>query len=159
MPFHFLQPFFTWCEATAIGAWVRGGTWQFPMLETIHILALAMLYGCAAVLSLRLMGVLMQGWPVSGVAKEVAPYLNGSLVVILVTGGLLFLSEATKTFDNAAFWVKVDSLIAALVFHFAVVRRVANSDDVSRGKGFAVGLASMLLWFCIGAAGRAIAFV
>ena len=154
-----LRPFFYWCEATILGQWVRGGTWEFPLIETIHILALTMLYGCTVVLSLRLMGVLMHSWTIARLAQQVTPYLNWSLVVILCSGILLYLSEATKTFDNDAFWVKVWLLFGALVFHFTVVRRVTKQDEVPRAIGFVVGLVSMVLWLGIGCAGRAIAFV
>lgn len=156
---HFVRPFFKWCDGTMLGAWVRSGTWQFPMIETFHILALAMLYGCVAVISLRLMGLLMRGWTVSGITKEVTPYLNWSLAVILTSGTLLYLSEAMKTVDNPAFWTKVTLLFLALIFHFTVVRRVTRADEVSRVKGFVVGAVSLVLWLGIGLAGRAIAFV
>jgi len=154
-----LGPFFQWCEGTILGQWVRGGTWEFPVIETIHILALAMLYGCTVVIGLRLMGVLMRGWTVARLTQEVTPYMNWSIVVILTSGTLLYLSEATKAFSNDAFWVKVWLLIAALIFHYTVVRRVTKADEVSQPTGLTVGLVSMLLWFGIGCAGRAIAFV
>jgi len=159
MPIHFFKPFFQWCDSTMLGAWVRSSTWQFPMIETIHILSLALLYGCVTVISLRLMGLLMKGWTVNGITKEVTPYLNWSLAIILVTGTLLFLSEAVKTLDNIAFWTKVTLLFSAIIFHFAVVRRVTRADQVSRGTGLFVGALSLFLWLGIGCAGRAIAFV
>jgi|SRR5215472_533861 hypothetical protein len=159
MAFHYVRLFFQWCDGTALGAWVRGSTWQFPMIETIHILSLAMLYGCIAVISLRLMGLLMKGWTVRNITREVTPYLNWSLGIILVTGTMLWLSEAMKTIDNIAFWTKVVLLFSAIIFHFAVVRRVTRADQVSRGTGFFVGALSLFLWLGIGCAGRAIAFV
>jgi hypothetical protein len=159
MPIQFFRPFFKWCDGTMLGAWVRSSTWQFPMIETIHILALAMLYGCVVILSLRLMHMLMKGWTVSNIANEVSPYLNWSLGTILVSGTLLYLSEAMKTLDNPAFWIKVTLLFSAIVFHYAVVRRVARADEVSGARGFVVGFVSLVLWLGIGCAGRAIAFV
>jgi hypothetical protein len=98
MKLDFLLPFFKWCDASFLGRWVSGGTWEFPMIETIHILALTMLYGCIVVISLRLISFLMGGWTVSGITREVTPYLNWSLVVILTSGTLLYLS-AIKTFN------------------------------------------------------------
>lgn len=154
-----LHGFFKWCDASALGEWVRSGVWQFPMFETLHILALAMLYGCVAVISFRLMGVLMRGWTVCGITQEVTPYLNWSLVVILISGTMLYLSEATKAYDNVAFWLKVYLLISAITFHYAVVRRVTKAEQVSRIAGVSVGLVSLLLWLGIGCAGRAIGFV
>jgi len=159
MKLDFLMPFFKWCDGTMLGHWVGGGTWEFPMIETIHILALAMLYGCVVVISLRLMGILMKGWTVAGITREVTPFLNASLAVILTSGTLLYLSEAMKAFDNAAFWIKVDLLFAALLFHFTVVRKVTRADEVSRATGVTVGLISLVLWLGIGCAGRAIGFV
>ncbi len=154
-----LLPFFEWCEATSVGEFVRSRTWQFPLVETIHILSLAVLIGTVVVLNLRLMGVLMRGWTVSGLMRDLRPYINGSLAVILVSGVLLFLSEATKAFDNIAFWVKVYLLFGAILFHYAVVGSVARAEQVPPLKGWSVGVTSLLLWFGIGWAGRAIAFV
>jgi len=159
MKLDFLVPFFKWCDSTFLGHWVSGGTWEFPMIETIHILALTMLYGCIVVISLRLMGVMMQGWTVSAITREITPFLNASLAVILISGTLLFLSEASKAFANAAFWLKVDLLFVALLFHFTVVRKVTRTDETSRAASFAVGLISLVLWLGIGCAGRAIGFV
>ena len=159
MKLEFLYPFFKWCDTTFLGHWVSGGTWEFPMIETIHILALTMLYGCIVMLSLRMMGVLMKGWTIANIAREVSPYLNTSIVIILVSGTLLYLSEAIKTFNNVAFWIKVEMLFVALVFHFTVVRRVSKRDDVPRGEGILVGGLSLVLWLGIGCAGRAIGFV
>lgn len=159
MPLEFLEPLFKWCDETFIGQWMRGGTWEFPIVETIHILALALLIGVMVVIDLRLMGVMMRGWTVAGLSRELMPYFNWSLAIILVTGILLYLSEAMKAFTNAAFWVKVYMLLVALVFHFTVVRRVTKADEVSTGVGWAVGLTSLVLWVGIGWAGRAIGFV
>jgi hypothetical protein len=159
MPTVFFRPFFKWCDSSMLGAWVRSGTWQFPMIETIHILALALLYGCVVMISLRLMHVLMRGWKVSGIASEVNPYLNWSLATILVSGAMLYSSEAMKTIDNPAFWIKIVLLFSAIIFHFAVVRPMARADEVSGAKGFVVGFVSLVLWLGIGCAGRAIAFV
>jgi hypothetical protein len=159
MPLEFTYPLFKWCDSTAIGQFMRAGTWEFPIVETFHILSLAVLIGNVVVINLRLMGVLMKGWTVAGLMGELRPYLNWSLIVILVTGVLLFLSEAEKAFFNPAFWVKIYLLFAAILFHYLVVRRVAKADQVSRGAGSVVGVTSLILWLGIGWAGRAIAFV
>jgi hypothetical protein len=138
---------------------MRGGTWEFPIVESIHIFALAILVGSIVVIDLRLMGVLMHGWKVAGLARELRPYFNWSLVIILITGVLLFLSEALKAYTNGAFWVKVYLLAAALTFHFTAVRKAAKAEEVSLGTGRVVGLISLVLWVGVGWAGRAIGFV
>ena len=102
MQLMFLLPFFQWCDDTFLGKWVRSGQWEFPIIETIHILALTFLFAAVVVIDLRLMGLMMKGWTVSKLADELRVYLNWSIVVILITGTLLFLSEAVKAFDQAA---------------------------------------------------------
>jgi hypothetical protein len=159
MRLEFTHPFFLWCDKTMLGAFMRGGRWEFPLVETLHILALTMLYGCVVVVSLRLLGVLMRDWTVPALAREVKPWLNWSLAIILVTGVLLYLSEAEKAYGNDAFWVKVYLLTAALTFHFTLFRKVTTSDHASRMTERLVGALALFLWLGIGCAGRAIGFV
>ena len=40
-----LLPFFEWCENTAAGEAIRGSLWLFPVIESVHLLALALIGG------------------------------------------------------------------------------------------------------------------
>ena len=40
-----LLPIYQWAEDTRIGEMIRGNTWPFPLIETFHILALAVFVG------------------------------------------------------------------------------------------------------------------
>ena len=111
-----LLPFFQWCDATTVGQWIRGSTWIFPLIETIHILALTVLFGTVLVIDLRLMGSGLTGQPVSVIARHLRPWMRGGLAVILVSGVLLFLSEAMKCYGNDAFRFKMVALLLALGF-------------------------------------------
>jgi len=159
MQLMFLLPFFQWCDDTFLGKWVRSGQWEFPIIETIHILALTFLFAAIVVIDLRLMGLMMKGWTVSKLADELRVYLNASVVVILISGTLLFLSEAVKAFDNPAFWVKIYLLIATLIFHYTIYSKTIHQEEVDRGKGVVIGSLSLLGWIGLGWAGRAIGFV
>jgi hypothetical protein len=97
-----LLPFITWCNQTAVGTWIRTGSgWAFPIIETFHILALALLFGTTLIIDLRLLGAGMKRQRTSQIAAELWPLMMGSLALILVTGVLLFLSEAIKVYGNA----------------------------------------------------------
>jgi len=72
---------------------------------------------------------------------------------MLVTGSLLFSSEAVKCYGNDSFRAKMVFLFAALLFRFAFYPKLTQS----RGK-LAAGL-SLALWFSVGLAGRAIGFL
>ena len=118
-----LLPFFEWCDQTAIGVWIRDdSTWAFPIIETFHILALTLLFGTILIVDLRLLGRGMQRQTASLLAKELGPWMYGSLALILPTGVLLFLSEALKCYGNDGFRFKMVFLAAALIFHFTAFR-------------------------------------
>ena len=155
-----LLPFFQWCEATAVGSTVRKSLWLFPVIESGHLLALALLGGTLLLVDLRLLGLGLTRQSVRELAREAQPWLLGSLVVMLLTGTLLFLSEAVKCYYNDAFWVKITTLPLAIAFTFTVRRAVLSAEE-GRGRavwGRLVAVTSLSLWFVVGAAGRWIGF-
>lgn len=158
---HFLLPFFQWCDATAPGEALRQSPWAFPAVETIHILALTVLFGSLFVIDLRLAGLGLKDQTVSELARVVSPYLNVSLAVILTTGCLLFLSEAKKDYENDGFKFKMFFLFFALLFHFLVFRNFVRRSEaeLASARAKAVGVFSFGLWLMVGVGGRAIGFV
>src|ERR1041385_6117387 len=99
-----LLGFFTWCENTALGEAIRGSLWLFPVIESFHLLALAMIGGAVRVLDFRLLGCGIARQPVSQVWRDTRPWMMSSLVVMLISGLLLFTSEAVKLYYHEAFW-------------------------------------------------------
>lgn len=156
-----LLPFFRWCDSSWVGTSIRGSSWIFPLLEVIHLLALTLLLGTIVAIDLRLLGMGMRRQPVSLVARNLAPFTRAGLGVMVASGSLLFCSEALKCFGNDGFRAKMILLFLALTFHFTIFRKVTGSEDDKRSPllGGLVGLVSLMLWFGVGMAGRAIAFV
>ena len=154
-----LEPFFRWCESSAIGRAVAESVWAFPILEAVHLLGLCVLGGALLVVDLRLLGVGLTGQPPARLARYARPWLIAALVVMVLTGVPLFLSEAIKAYYNTSFWVKMCTLPVALTFTFAVRERIARREDPAPGHlGRLVGAVSLALWFTVAAAGRWIGF-
>ena len=157
--------FCKWLEQTSVGAGIRESLWLFPAIETVHLLGMAALVGSAAVLDLRLLGWMMRRERVSELAGRLLPWAWAGFAVQVVTGALLFSSEAIKVYTNPAFRLKMLLILLAgvhaLVFHWAVYRDVATWDDsaVLPAGAKVSGLVSILLWVGIVAAGRFIGFV
>src|SRR4030095_10538865 len=157
---HFLLPFFQWSDQTWLGETIRNSRIYFPIIETFHLLALTLLFGAVIILNLRLCGIIMKNQPTWQVAQDLAPWAFWSLVVILVSGVLLFLSEALKCYASVPFQVKMVFLFSALVFHFTIHLKVARAErDPGLISGILVGTISLLLWFGVGLGGRAIGFL
>jgi len=154
-----LLSFFEWCDATALGAAVRGSLWLFPAIEAVHLLGLCVLGGALLVVDLRLLGVGLKRQTIGELAAEVRPWLVGAVVLMGVTGLLLFLSEAVKCYYNQSFWVKISTLPVALLFTFTVRARVARTGGLdTSARTRLVGAASLALWLTVAAAGRWIGF-
>jgi hypothetical protein len=157
---HYLLPFFKWCDSTWLGETIRGSRLYFPIIETFHLLALTVLFGAVVVLNLRLCRLIMKHQPVQQVARDLSPWALWGLIVILVSGILLFLSEAMKCYASRPFQIKMLFLFAAIIFHFTIHRKMTLSDrEPHLVSGALVGGINSLLWLGVGLGGRAIGFL
>ena len=156
-----LLPIFRWFDETWIGDAINESNWLFPAIEGVHIVALALLLGAIVVLDLRLFGVMLRTKPTAQLYRELAPWILCSLVVILATGLMLFASEALKAYSSGPFQVKIVLLFAAILSHYTIHRKVANADEGHFSPLWAKAAAtvSLVLWFGVGYAGRAIGFL
>ena len=154
-----LLPVFEWCDATALGAAIRNSLWLFPVIEAVHLLGLSVLGGALLVVDLRLLGLGLKKQTIAELAAQMRPWLLGAVLVMGATGLLLFLSEAVKCYYNNAFWLKIWTLPAALLFSFTVRARVASAGGLHTSLPTRlVGAISIALWFTVAAAGRWIGF-
>jgi hypothetical protein len=152
--------FFEACEMTAIGSWVAQSTYAFALIETLHIIALAVLLGTMVVVDVRLLGVNSRWHAPAELARELAPWTVVSLVLMFATGISMFLSEATRLSRNAPFYYKIVFLILAVVLHFAVYWKVTSAQHGEFSLSWKlVASLSLTSWFLVALAGRAIAFL
>jgi len=153
-------PFCEWVSKTAVSQAISQSSWAFAVIESVHLLGLAAIGGAVLILDLRLLGLGLRDQPIERIARDAHPWLVSSLIVMLVTGGLLFSSEPVKCYNSTPFWVKMWSLLFAMIFAFTVRKKVALA-----GEGHVhpvwlkvVGIVSLTLWFGVGAGGRWIGF-
>ena len=98
-----LMSFCEWCNGTFFGHGIRDSVWLFPFVEIFHLLALGVLGGTILILNMRLLGLRFPDEPVSELERDVRPWMLGSLAVMLVSGFLLFSTEAVKMYGNTGF--------------------------------------------------------
>jgi hypothetical protein len=155
-----ILPFVTWLDGSALAQGIRDSRWLFPVIEACHLLGLAVLGGCVLIVNMRLLGLGLRGQSAGEVSRDVRPFMLASLAVMLVSGFLLFASEAIKCSDNKAFWVKMSCLVLAVIATFTIQDRAIQTSDRNSGA-FQVKLAalvSVLLWTGVGVSGRWIGF-
>ena len=152
-----LLPFFKWADSMWVSEAIRASTWAFALLEVFHLFGLTLLLGTLAVVNLRLFGAGLKAPHIKDLAADAWPWTLRAGCVTIVSGFLLFASEAMKCYASGPFFIKMTLLITALVFTFVFHKRMTQSDEPSGASKFGACL-SMALWFGVGLAGRAIAF-
>jgi uncharacterized membrane protein SirB2 len=152
-----------WIDQTALSQWIQVAGWVVPTVQTIHILAIAVVASSALMLDLRLIGAFWANRPIEAVKARSLPLIWWPLLVLLGTGIIMIAAEPARSLKNPAFQLKMGLLIAALVvtwlFQF-LHRRNAAFGDVRGPRAAAVTLAivSIMLWSSIIFAGRWIAY-
>ena len=132
--------------------------WAFPVCEVFHIVSFAIAIGTVAMVDLRLLGLAFKSQPASRLWKETAPWTLAGLVVVLISGPLIFFSDPVMYSYNQSFRFKMGALILAILFNYTVQRKVAMSDS-SGGLAALTAVLSLGLWTSVVAGGLFIAFV
>jgi hypothetical protein len=154
-------------EHTSLGAAMRGelgGEWLFPIVETLHVISLAMVFGSIVMVDLRLVGATSRNSAVSRLSGEVLPYTWGAFICAVITGTLLFISKAHVYFYNLQFQLKFLCMFLAGVnmaaFHFGAYRRVLEWNETHPPPRAArlAGALSIALWVGVIFFGRWIGF-
>src|SRR5207248_8876232 len=153
-----LYPLFKWFDATTIGVMIRNSTYIFPVVEVVHLFGITLLLGTLTITDLRILGIGMRRQPINAVARELDGWTMWAGIVAIASGILLFLSEALKCYGNAAFPYKMWFLLGGVILYLAF-RRKLTSAGASPVQLKVVAVLSLLLWYGVAIAGRAIAFV
>ena len=153
-------PWIEWVAASALGQAISQSSWAFAVIESVHLLALAVIGGAVLTVDLRLLGFGLRAQPLDRVARDAWPWFVGSWVVMIVTGVLLFVSEPLKLYFSTPFFWKMIFLLSGSLFAVTVRRKVTLAGDGRTPPVVMklVGLVSLLLWSGVGSAGRWIGF-
>jgi len=138
---------------------MRSSPWVFPVIASIHLMGLALIGGAVLLVDLRLLGLGMRNQPLPQIARYAERWFVVSLAILLPTGILQFMCfAATKYYYLTAFWVKMAALFLALVFTFAVRRKLvmAAETPMSPLQSKLVATVSLALWGTVAIAGRVI---
>jgi hypothetical protein len=151
--------FCRWCNDSYFGHVIRDSAWLFPFVEIFHLLALGLLGGTLVLVNMSLVGIPFGGASTSQLARELRPWMLGSIAVMLLSGFLLFSTEAVKMYGNWAFQLKMTLLLLAVLFTLTIHRKVIDSPRTAIGLRRLTAMISLLLWLGVGLGGRALGYV
>lgn len=143
---------------------IAEGSYLFPWIESVHILAVVTLVGAVSILDLRLIGVNAHVKSLRRLMRQVLPVAWIAFAVAAPSGFLMFASKAVKYSENWPFRIKLLLLLAAglntLAFHRFVLRGGEHWDEGKMPRTAKLaGYASISLWVGIVVFGRWIGFI
>lgn len=160
-----LQDICAWLESQPLSVAIAESDLAFPVIETLHVLALSLVIGSIAWLDLRLLGLSSRDVPVKRLAKGLLPITWACFAVAATSGLLMFVSKASTYYENVPFRLKVAALALAgvnmAVFHIGTYRTIDRwgaSATLPTGAK-AAGALSLLIWSAVVVFGRWIGFV
>lgn len=160
------QPTNIWesIEYSPLGISIAESLWAFPMVETVHVMALVTVLGTLLVMDLRMLGWASTAVPIRKVSEDTLRWTWMAFVLAAITGTILWISKAHSYMINPYFLTKMGLMAVAglnmLFFHFVTYKTVDQWDTLA-SPPTAVKLSavlSLLLWIVIVFCGRAIGF-
>jgi hypothetical protein len=151
-------------EASALGEWMRGSLKALPVVNALHVIALAVVFGTIFIVDLRLLGYPGKARAFTRVSDEVLRWTWAAFALAVVTGALMFAANATTYYNNTPFRLKMLVLVLAginmAVFQFITVRSVPrwNVDVTPPWAARIAGLLSISLWTVVIFLGRWVGF-
>jgi len=152
-----LDSLLNWLETSALARAMAASVWAYPIVETLHMCAIVLVVGTAAMVDFRLIGWRLRAMPVAELAAELAPWTRAGIVGILLTGPVLFVTDPDRYVGNFYFRLKMTCLLLTILFDFFVGRRLRTPGSLAGETAQRlVGAVSLLLWVGVVTGGRGI---
>lgn len=159
-----LAIFFNDLQNSPVATFVNTAGATYPIVESLHVIALSLVFGTILIVDLRLLGFASMSRPFTRVAHDLLRVTWAGFALAVVTGVLLFLPNAGSLYLNTPFQIKMVLLLLAgfnmFVFELITARNVGTWDLTSPTPIAArvAGLLSIGLWTAVIVAGRLIGF-
>src|SRR5262245_53399901 len=156
--------FWEWVAATPGSIALHESLYAYRVVSTVHVVALALFVGTAAMFDLRLLGATLRAVPVSEVSARLRPWTIAGLVLVVGSGALLFYANPAPRYQNIFFRAKMLLLVLAaanaVVFHATAFRTVPEWDvePVPPKRARVAGGLALVLWVAMIVSGRMIAY-
>lgn len=154
-----------WLESSALGAFMRDtGPWTYPVVNVIHVVGVATLFGAVLVLDLRLLGV-GRGAPLAATTTIAAPVAMAGFALAAASGVCLLAANALEYQGNPVLLVKFSAiglgLANAVALRLTAAWQAHKTRELSRPEArrlALIGAVSLASWLTAVVAGRTIGY-
>jgi len=154
--------FFHSLQDSAFTEWFLGSDsiWTYPTVLTLHTVGMAVLVGASFVINLRILQVAGE-IPLQRL-QALYRFVWIGFAINLLSGLVLFVTEAADRVVDPVFYVKLSSIAVALWFGVIVKHAVIDRPDgppQAPGRSRSLAAASLALWTVAIVSGRLMAYL
>lgn len=158
-----IDAFVTRLADSPASAAIGDHAWVTPTVQSLHILAIAVVMSAILLTNLRALGVVGRDQPLSRLSARYLPWIWTALGVLALSGSTLIVGEPRRSLENPVFIAKMGLLAVAIVLTVAIHAPLRRDGDfwtpAARATGLRMlALVSLALWAGIIFAGRWIAY-
>ncbi len=102
-----MRGFAEWLQATPASEKIQAVDWIIPLLQSIHIVTIGVVFVSSLMIALRVLGRMRADEPFVVVWQRFAPWMWRGLIVMVITGLLLIVGEPVREFTSLSFWMKM----------------------------------------------------
>ncbi|HEY7449973.1 MAG TPA: DUF6644 family protein [Vicinamibacterales bacterium] len=156
--------FAQWLESTSLSLTIKSISWVVPLVQSIHLLAIGIVFVSLLMIALRVLGWTRPDQAFGIVLARFSPWIRYGLVVLALTGVTLVIGEPIRELMSLSFRLKMGLLAigisSAVAFERSLEPAVIGSglDPEFSAAAKSAALATVLLWLAIIFLGRAIAY-
>jgi magnesium-transporting ATPase (P-type) len=160
-----IEQFCDWLSRTNVSVAFQSANWFVPLVQTVHIIAIAILLTTVYVMSFRLIGLTRGAQALATLTAKSTPWFWTALSVLLVSGILLTITEPARELLNWAFRIKMLLVMALAGMLWMVQLRMRQNPEywtaspARRHASHAIGIVAVIVGASIVTAGRWIAYV
>lgn len=159
-----MTEFAAWLAQTSLSNTIAGNLWIIPLVQSIHILAIAVAFVSLLVVVLRIWGLAAADMSLSATTDRFTPFIWGAFAVLVCTGITMVIGEPARELISFSFWAKMTLLaigIAAVIgfqLHLAEHRQQWETTLVAQPVTRVLAGLTLLVWLGVIVMGRLIAW-
>jgi hypothetical protein len=159
-----IAAFLKWLAASGLATRIRDSLFLFPLIESTHVIGLALVFGTITIIDLRLLGIASTQRSFKRMASDILKWTWAAFALTAFTGTLMFITNAPVYYHNSFFRTKMLLLLLTginmLVFELTAGRTIHGWDrsPSAPGAGKAVAALSLVMWIGIIFMGRLVGF-
>ena len=160
-----MKQFALWLSTTSPSVYIQEhNTWAIPVIQSIHIMGIALVMGSVLMIDLRILGWAWVDQTLRQTTNRFGPWLTGALWLLLVTGILMVIGEPVRELVTFSLWLKMALVAIGALVAIAFQRALRQHEQrwettlVHNRSIKALAIVTFLIWVCIIFLGRLIAY-